>query len=74
MVNKIADCVPIFIAHGRSDPALSFAIMERFQARLKAFGMDVTWYPFDGGHAIPDDVIQQVSSFVIRLQSAPGRD
>ena len=29
-------------------------MMERFQARLKAFGMDVTWYPFDGGHAIPD--------------------
>lgn len=66
--------LPIFIAHGRQDEALSFAITDRFQARLKAFGMDVTWYPFDGGHTIPDDVIQQVNSFVVRLQSAAGRD
>lgn len=66
--------LPIFIAHGRQDPTLSFAVMERFQQRLKDFGMDVTWYPFDGGHGIPDDVIQQVSLFVVRLQSAAGRD
>lgn len=65
--------LPIFIAHGRQDPTLSFASMERFQARLRAFGMDVTWHPFEGGHAIPDEVIQQVNSFVIRLQSAAGR-
>jgi phospholipase/carboxylesterase len=66
--------LPIFIAHGRQDPTLSFTAMERFQQRLKDFGMDVTWYPFDGGHGIPDDVIQQVNSFVVRLQSAAGRD
>jgi len=65
--------LPIFIAHGRQDRTLSFAIMERFQARLKAVGMDVTWYPFEGGHGIPDEVIQQVNSFVVRLQSAAGR-
>ncbi len=28
--------LPIFIAHGRADGVLPFAIMERFQARLKA--------------------------------------
>jgi len=59
--------LPIFIAHGRQDGVLSFAIMERFQARLKASGLNVTWYPFDGGHGIPDDVIRAVSSFVSGL-------
>lgn len=69
--------LPIFIAHGRQDSTLSFAIMERFQARLKAFGMDVTWFPFDGGHAIPVDVVRATSAFVTRvvgLQSRAGRD
>jgi phospholipase/carboxylesterase len=69
--------LPIFIAHGRQDPTLSFASMERFQARLKAFGMDVTWYPFEGGHGIPDDVVRATSAFVTRivgLQSRAGRD
>jgi len=68
--------LPIFIAHGRQDSTLSFASMERFQARLKAFGMDVTWYPFDGGHGIPDEVVRATSLFVTRivgLQSRAGR-
>jgi phospholipase/carboxylesterase len=69
--------LPIFIAHGRWDGVLSFAIMERFQARLRASGMNVTWYPFDGGHDVPDEVIRAVSGFVTRevgLQSRAGRD
>ena len=66
--------LPIFIAHGRSDNVLSFAIMERFQERLKAFGMNVTWYPFDGGHGIPDSVVGAVSSFVNRVTIPAGRD
>ncbi len=68
--------MPIFIAHGRRDPVLSFDIMDRFQQRLKAFGMDVTWYPFDGGHEIPPDVIAQVNAFVqrvLQLESPAGR-
>ena len=69
--------LPIFIAHGRQDPVLPFAIMERFQQRLKAFGMDVTWYPFDGAHDIPSDVIQRVNDFVqrvLQLESTAGRN
>ena len=59
--------LPIFIAHGRADGVLPFAIMERFQARLKVAGLHVTWYPFDGGHAVPDTVVQAVSAFVSGL-------
>lgn len=59
--------LPIFIAHGRRDSVLSFDIMDRFQQRLKAFGMDVTWYPYDEGHGIPLDVVEQVNQFVNRV-------
>jgi phospholipase/carboxylesterase len=62
--------LPIFIAHGRDDGVLSFAIMERFQARLKASGMEVTWMPFDGGHDIPEPVIEAISAFMRRLTLA----
>jgi phospholipase/carboxylesterase len=69
--------LPIFIAHGRSDRVLPFAIMERFQQRLKAFGLNVTWLPFDGDHEIPGEVVDAASDFVrhvVGLQSTAGRD
>jgi phospholipase/carboxylesterase len=56
--------LPIFIAHGRRDPVLPFERMERFQARLKAFGLNVTWLPFDGDHAIPDEVVAGMNTFI----------
>jgi phospholipase/carboxylesterase len=69
--------LPVFISHGRQDSVLPFTIMERFAARLKAFGLDVTWYPYEGDHGIPDHVIRAMNGFVSRvvgLQSAAGRD
>lgn len=69
--------LPIFIAHGREDAVLPFAIMDRFQQRLKAFGSDVTWVPFDGGHEIPPVVVNEVNRFVnrvLQLESPSGRD
>jgi phospholipase/carboxylesterase len=69
--------LPIFIAHGRQDSVLPFDRMERFQARLKAFGLNVTWLPFDGDHGIPDEVVEQMSAFVrrvVQLQFPTGRN
>jgi phospholipase/carboxylesterase len=56
--------LPIFIAHGRRDSVLPFERMERFQARLKAFGLNVTWLPFDGDHGIPDEVVAGMNAFI----------
>lgn len=56
--------LPIFIAHGRKDSVLPFERMERFQARLKAFGLNVTWLPFEGDHGIPDEVVDGMSAFI----------
>ncbi len=60
--------MPIFIAHGRQDGVLPFATMERFQARIRAAGLNVTWFPFDGGHDIPDEVIGAVNLFLAGLR------
>ena len=56
--------LPIFIAHGRHDGVLPFATMERFQARIREAGLNVTWFPYEGGHDIPDSVIGAVNRFL----------
>lgn len=59
--------LPVFIAHGTHDSVLPFAIMDRFQQRLKSFGLNVTWVPFDGDHEIPEFVAREMSRFVGRV-------
>jgi phospholipase/carboxylesterase len=59
--------LPIFIAHGRFDGVLEFARMERFQARLRDAGLNVTWFPFEGNHDVPDEVITAMNAFLARL-------
>jgi len=56
--------LPIFIAHGRQDGVLPFAIAERFAGKLKAAGLNVTWFPFDGGHNIPASVVRELNIFL----------
>lgn len=60
--------MPIFIAHGRNDGVLPFATMERFQGKLRAAGLDVTWFPYDGGHDIPDEVTAALNDFLAGLR------
>jgi phospholipase/carboxylesterase len=59
--------LPVFLAHGRTDSILSFAIAERFRDKLKAAGVPVTWCPFDGGHEIPAVAIVALNDFIERL-------
>ena len=62
--------MPIFIAHGRRDTVLPFAIAERFVNKLKTAGLNVTFVPFEGGHEVPAPVIQRLNEFLagIRFQ------
>ena len=66
--------LPVFIAHGRSDDVLPFAIAERFARKLEAAGLDVTWVPFDGGHGIAPVAIEKLNAFLLTLdRRAAGR-
>ena len=57
----------VFIAHGRTDPTLSFDVAERLQSDLSAAGLEVTWFPFDGGHETPAEVVTALNAFLARL-------
>lgn len=64
--------MPIFIAHGRDDGVLPFAIAERFAGKLKAAGLNVTWLPFAGGHSVPSEVIVALNGFLAKHATIPG--
>jgi phospholipase/carboxylesterase len=55
---------PVFIAHGREDPILSFEGGERCKAILEAHGFPVTWRPFSGGHEIPPGILRDLLPFL----------
>jgi len=57
----------VFVAHGRTDPILSFEAAERMQREMEAAGIEVTWFPFDGGHETPTAVITALNEFLARL-------
>ena len=57
----------VFMAHGRKDPTLSFEIAERMHSEMTAAGLEVTWFPFDGEHETPAEVIVALNAFLARL-------
>jgi phospholipase/carboxylesterase len=57
----------VFIAHGRADPTLSFEAADRMQREMAAAGIEVTWFPFDGGHETPAEVIGALNEFLAHL-------
>lgn len=56
--------LPVFIAHGRADRVLPFAVADRLRLKLEAAGMKVTWYPFDRGHEVPAKVVIALNEFI----------
>jgi phospholipase/carboxylesterase len=54
----------VFIAHGREDAMLPFGDGEALREVLSGAGFSVTWHPFTGGHAIPQEIILAVRTFL----------
>lgn len=59
--------MPVFLAHGRADRVLPFAVADRFRLKLEAAGLKVTWCPFEGGHEVPAAVIIELNKFIDAL-------
>jgi phospholipase/carboxylesterase len=57
----------VFISHGRRDDILPFAAADRLQQTLRQAGLRVTWYPFEGGHEIPAEVVTGLNQFLATL-------
>jgi len=56
--------LPVFIAHGESDQAISVAASERARDTLTAAGYDVRFRPFEGGHTVPPEVVAEVVGWI----------
>ena len=59
--------LPVFIAHGRRDEVLPFAIADRMRQGLQSAGLDVTWLPFDGAHEVPAEAVVALNRFLTRF-------
>lgn len=62
--------LPVFQSHGTQDPILPFAIAEILRDALSEGGLDVTFDPFVGPHAIPPKVIRSLNAWIAKLGTA----
>ncbi len=62
--------LPVFLAHGRADRVLPFAVADRFRQKMEIAGIHVTWCPFEGGHEIPAVVVIALNKFLAALPAA----
>ena len=60
--------LPVFVAHGRSDDVLQFAIAERFATKMQQAGMRVTWFPFNAGHEMPAEAVTALNAFFATIR------
>lgn len=49
----------VLLAHGRSDEVLSFQDSERLRQILESKGITTNWYPFNGGHTITTELLDE---------------
>jgi phospholipase/carboxylesterase len=56
----------VFISHGRRDAILPFDASTRLQQAMLDAGLRVTWFPFDGGHEMPAEVVTALNAFLAR--------
>lgn len=66
--------LPCLLTHGRQDTVLPFVQAQRLRAELEAAGQDVQWLQFEGGHAIPIDVLRAVREFLRARQVPASRE
>jgi phospholipase/carboxylesterase len=59
--------VPIFMAHGRSDPVIPFARATASRDALKAAGYALEWHEYEMPHSVCEEEIRHVAGFLKRV-------
>jgi phospholipase/carboxylesterase len=54
----------VFIAHGKAETAIPYAEAEAAYELLSAYGYDVTFRGFDGGHEMPGKILEEVGRWM----------
>ena len=55
----------IYLSHGKSDPVLPFDNAQRIVKNLQNMGYDVRFRQFEGGHGVPQDVVNEGVEWVL---------
>jgi phospholipase/carboxylesterase len=56
--------LPVLQSHGRADPVLGYALAEKLRDELKDAGLQVTFVSFNGGHGIPNGVLDELGKLL----------
>lgn len=59
--------VPIFMAHGRSDPVIPLVRATASRDQLKAAGYDVEWHEYEMPHSVCEEEIRHIAGFLKRI-------
>ena len=59
--------VPIFMAHGSSDPVIPLARATASRDQLKAAGYSVEWHEYPMPHSVCGDEVRAIASFLKRV-------
>ncbi len=56
--------LPVFQSHGADDPILAFSMAQQLRNHIQTAGLPVSWVEFQGGHEIPIQVLNGLSTFL----------
>ena len=59
--------VPIFMAHGRSDPVIPIERALASRDALTAAGYAIEWHEYEMPHSVCEDEIRQIAAFLTRV-------
>lgn len=59
--------LPVFQSHGTSDPILIFSMAQQLRDHIQTAGLPVSWVEFQGGHEIPIQVLEGLSTFLLSV-------
>ena len=62
--------LPVLQSHGRADNVLPFAVAEQLHAELVAAGLNVQFFPFNGGHGIGGSVLDGLGKLIRQVAGA----
>ena len=63
---------PFLQSHGKQDLLLPYSVAERFNRMLLNTGWEGEFVSFDGGHEIPDTVLEKTKHFITSLHDDKG--
>ncbi len=65
--------LPVFQSHGTDDPILSFSMAQQLRDHIQAAGLPINWVEFPGGHEIPIQVLEGLSTFIQSVLYPEGK-